>query len=751
MTLQSRSRNTLSLLALGTLLLHLPARAQERGEGAERERERVERIAFEGAEALDERLLRGAIMTRETRCRGFLLQPFCWLLDWHVLVERQYLDRAELPRDELRLRVIYFRRGFREAAVASRVRPHGAGVEVVFEIDEGPPTMLVALEVEQSDQVLSGRDIRRAGLPRVDEPLNLLALDTAIARLSQRLGARGFLDAVVRDTVIFSGDERASVVAVSIQPGSRSTLEGLDIRGNESVDDPTIADALLLRRGRVLRNRDLVAGQRSLYESNLFHEAQVVLPEQPDSAKRLVITVREAPPRSARVGGGFSTLEFGQAEARYTHYNWLGRGRRLDLHTAVGNLLASRLTGWGPLHDALPADAPAQGSPFLKPTWLASAELMQPSFRAAPNRLGIGLFAHRRVVPGIAVDEGFGGNVSLTRQFDHRAPASLSYRFERAAVEAGDLYFCVHYVICEIPTIEAVRGPHNLSPLAVGFFTDRADDPLSPTEGYRTRIEIEHASGITLSDFHYHRISGEATYYHPLGIPARRVITGRARGGWVLPLERNGDPLGLEGIGRGEAEGDALLHPRKRFYAGGARSVRGYWENQLGPRILTADPEALIGENGACAPEEVVAGTCDPAGAPADAFWPRPVGGTTVLEGSVELRFPLWREIRGAVFVDGAVVGERIGALFAEGTGAVTPGFGARLRTPLGPLRIDIGIRPSLSETLPVVTEHVDEHGVRHLVHLQTPRRWSPADADAGPARRLLAHLRLHLSIGEAY
>jgi outer membrane protein assembly factor BamA len=33
--------------------------------------------------------------------------------------------------------------------------------------------------------------------------------------------------------------------------------------------------------------------------------------------------------------------------------------------------------------------------------------------------------------------------------------------------------------------------------------------------------------------------------------------------------------------------GDAVLHPSKRFYAGGSQSVRGFGENQLGPRILT--------------------------------------------------------------------------------------------------------------------------------------------------------------------
>jgi hypothetical protein len=35
-------------------------------------------------------------------------------------------------------------------------------------------------------------------------------------------------------------------------------------------------------------------------------------------------------------------------------------------------------------------------------TWQASVDLLQPSFRAAENTVSAGLFAHRRVVPGIA-------------------------------------------------------------------------------------------------------------------------------------------------------------------------------------------------------------------------------------------------------------------------------------------------------------------------------------------------------------
>ena len=43
-------------------------------------------------------------------------------------------------------------------------------------------------------------------------------------------------------------------------------------------------------------------------------------------------------------------------------------------------------------------------------------------------------------------------------------------------------------------------------------------------------------------------------------------------------------------------------------------------------------------------------------------FTPRPLGGTSIIEGSVEYRFPLpfLSSLGGAVFVDGAAVGERV-------------------------------------------------------------------------------------------
>jgi hypothetical protein len=70
----------------------------------------------------------------------------------------------------------------------------------------------------------------------------------------------------------------------------------------------------------------------------------------------------------------------------------------------------------------------------------------------------------------------------------------------------------------------------------------------------------------------------------------------------------------------------------------------------------------------------------------------------------------------------------------------------------VGPVRVDLGVRPRLVQELPVVTEFVTEEGERELVRLQTLRTYDPLAAeDVGIIGRILGRLTLHLSIGEAF
>jgi outer membrane protein assembly factor BamA len=376
---------------------------------------------------------------------------------------------------------------------------------------------------------------------------------------------------------------------------------------------------------------------------------------------------------------------------------------------------------------------------YYRPTYNLSLNLREPWFGAQANELALSLFAHRRSAPGIYVDRGYGTSATFTREILDRGPASINYRFEINRVEAGDVYFCINFGVCDQPTLGALRERQSLSPLTLTSNINRANDPFSPNHGYRTTLDLEHASALTLSDFRYNRASADGAIYNP--VRKRGTIAGHLRVGYVKALSSTASALGVETNAQ-------LLHPRKRFYAGGSRSVRGFGENQLGPRVLTIPASKLREKDPNCGPTVDIV-TCDPNAPGLDraAFDPRPLGGNFVAEASAEFRFPIWQQLFGAVFVDGGYVSQKSTNGLPSSAKAVTPGFGVRYRSPVGPIRIDLGVNPGRAEKLPVVTE-TTVGGVTRLVTLQKQREFAQAGSGA---RGVLDRLVLHLSIGEAF
>lgn len=726
------------------ILVVLPAQIGAQTAPGVEESPRVQAVRFEGVDALDPDMLRDSIATRQTECRGILLRPFCAITDAGIFVEKHDLDREELELDEIRLRVVYFRRGYRRARVESSIEPGDGGVSVTFSIEEGPLTRIGELAVIQTDSLLSPGQLRRADLPAEGQALDLTRLDSARIRIRGWLWDRGHADAEIHDSVTFPDSLALSAaLRVRVDPGPVTTIGEVVIEGSERVSEQTVRRLLELDPGDLYRRADMTAAQRRLYETELFRQAVIRVPATADSAKTVRITLQEAPPRAVRAGPGFNTVEFAQAEARFTRYDWMGGARRLDLRAAVGNLLAPQLYGRSIFGSAVPEGIGEDvESAFLQPTWFVGANMTQPFFFSSRNSVGIGVSAHRRSIPGIVIDRGFAANASFTRRMADDLPVSLTYQFEKTRIEAGDVYFCVSFGVCDPATIGGLEGSHRLSPARLTARLDRSDDPLAPTRGFTARFEAEHASRLTLSDFHHQRITTEVTRYMPFG---RGVLAGRVRAGWVRALDGT---LELAGGSRN------ILHPRRRLLAGGARSVRGFAENQLGPRVLTVPAEELTRPSddaaAACTAATVADGTCDPNVAPSDAFQPRPLGGNTLLEGSVEYRHPVSETLIGAVFVDaGSVRGQRLNLPPGSRT-AVTPGVGIRYNSPIGPVRLDLGVRPLVAEELPVVTAVPGEDGESRLVQLGTMKRYDPVGG-SGFFGQILSRLQLHLAVGEAF
>jgi outer membrane protein insertion porin family len=549
----------------------------------------VASLEFAGAKAVSKDDLKRVVFTRTSSCRLPFLVPLCKLTPTQLFRDRRRTTPAALGEDITKLRVYYWQRGFRDAQVDTVLVPAKRGMAVAFRIVEGEPTRVGTLDVSQRAPVLTPDELADAVMLKRGAPLDLVALDSTLARLRTAVWNKGYGDVRIDTTVPRPGASHEVPVKIDVDPQWITRVGRVEFDGNHVMSDATLRRGVLLRPGTLYTRDAVLESQRRLFQSPGIARAVVVTPPAGDSIKTVTVAVSELRPRHIETSIGFNTIEFGQAAFELRH-NALGAGRWLRLRAAAGNLLSEQLNGRGIFQRVIPRDANFDVGVFVQPTYQASLTLTQPWIAGARTSAAVTAFAGRRSLVGVAVDEHAGASVGIVRELAPRIPIGLNYRFETTRVEAGAVYFCSAYGICDAPTIAALGRTQRLAPIGVSGWIDRSDDLDSPTRGYTGVIDVEHASSATGSTFAHERASADVSYYKPFGaIPpdygttkAPKVLALHARAGIVRPHAGDRSALGVAG------EGDGVLHPRARFYAGGMQSVRGFAENELGPRVLQA-------------------------------------------------------------------------------------------------------------------------------------------------------------------
>jgi outer membrane protein assembly complex protein YaeT len=198
-------------------------------------------------------------------------------------------------------------------------------------------------------------------------------------------------------------------------------------------------------------------------------------------------------------------------------------------------------------------------------------------------------------------------------------------------------------------TIEAlgpVRERGMMSGPTLGLVWNTSDGPLNPTKGEVAAFTFGQAGKIWGGQYSFYKITAEAKKYLLLGWET--ILAGRLKIGFAESL--------------GPEENLPIF---ERLYAGGEKSVRGYARRKLGPLDANGDP----------------------------------IGGLSLIEGSLELRRPIWGSLGGALFVDFGQVSTRSFDLPVNDL-KFGSGFGLNYQTPVGPLALYVGFpwRPPRGE-----------------------------------------------------
>jgi outer membrane protein assembly factor BamA len=739
-------RGSILILLLGCLVA-APAVAQPVPAGARE----VKSLRFEGVRSFDQELLRSAIVTRSTGCRNPVLHVL-FVCAAGVALDRHYLDPTIMRADELRVRLFYYQRGYRNAQVVADTVPQGGGVRVVFRVEEGEAVRVRRIGMEGAAELPIPGLTRRLPLQE-GQAFSLLDLEATRDTLVDRLRNHGYARAeVLIGTLVPVDSPYVAVVQYDIYAGEPTYLGAIEVVGAELLSEAVVRRMLVISPGDLYRQDALLASQRNLFGLEIIRHAEIRahLAETVGDTVPVTVQVNEGNAHRVRLGAGLNTAECGNTEGRWTSRNFMGGARRFEVRGRLANVMAGQLGGAFPcLHTG--------GGIYDDLTGSLAVDFVQPWFFSPRNTFGTGLYAERRSVPDVFVRSAVGGYVSFSRPISRRTSMTFGFRPELTElVGEGDRFFCVSFIVCDERDIRVLQEPHWLAPLTISLARDFSNSIFAPTRGYIARLEAEHGSRPTGSDFSYVRLSGELSTYREVtdGV----VLATRLRPGFAQAIRAPG------------ADSDLGLHPQKRYFAGGPNSVRGFAQYRLGPKVLTVDAAAVLGasveEGGAgCTVEAINSGACQAQGLPSGRFDVQPIGGTAVLEGNFEVRFPLGGDLlRGAAFID---FGQLWGGEAMRLRDVVwTPGVGLRYFSPVGPIRVDLGYNPLGAELLPVITTEVEVcarqpdggclpagNGVTGPLVLRNRNKLRALDEPVlwNPRGTTLERFQLHLSIGQAF
>ncbi|HVL68521.1 MAG TPA: outer membrane protein assembly factor BamA [Vicinamibacterales bacterium] len=246
-----------------------------------------------------------------------------------------------------------------------------------------------------------------------------------------------------------------------------------------------------------------------------------------------------------------------------------------------------------------------------------------------------------------------GGRLTLTRQFGSsgrtlrgrpRMSASLTYANEHEeyviAPEALEDLTVRDNLISWGLDPRFGTGEGQRSALILDASRNATDNLLDAKRGYVAAVHLEKAGTFLGGSYDYYEVTGEGRFYQT--IADRFVFAVQARAGSI-------DAMGSREVN---------VPFFKRYFLGGATNLRGWGRFDVAP---------LSGAG-------------------------LPIGGTSFMNFSTELRMPIWRDLGGVVFLDGGNVWTNAWE-FKPGDLRYAVGPGLRYNTPVGPIRADVGFQ----------------------------------------------------------
>lgn len=260
--------------------------------------------------------------------------------------------------------------------------------------------------------------------------------------------------------------------------------------------------------------------------------------------------------------------------------------------------------------------------------YLVRLKFIQPLFPGTRSTLAVNPFIVRNSEPGYDTRT-YGVNIPFSYAFTTTITGNMTYYLEnvRQYIEAGDP---------EFTNMESDQFLYNKSGILLSAVYNTSSPAFSPVKGVNLSLGFKINGHLFGGDFSYTRLWGDLRAYQQAG---DAVLAFRLMAGGINTPAQSG-----------------FIPVEDRFYSGGSNSIRGWNRSELGPKRESGTP----------------------------------LGGKSIFESNVEVRYPLFWRLSLAAFFEAGNVWEASRSWQIDQLGYAA-GSGIRIDTPVGPVRFDLG------------------------------------------------------------
>jgi len=611
-------------------------------------------------------------------------------------------SQSLLASDIRGLEDLYRANGFPHISISSSVEENYQGKQqalaVLLDVKEGPQTLVANLKI-MGNQKVSTDTLTGLITTAPNQPYSDFNLASDRDQILNYYFNNGFPNASMEvSTNPVPGKDERMDVTMTIHEGEQFFVNQVLVSGLVHTRPHVVQRKLRVKPGSSLSQEDLLSTQTALYDLGIFNQVDTAVqnPDGTDPTKNVLVDLHEAKRYTFNYGFGFE-VQTGQPSTganvpqgetgasprvsfEVTRLNFRGLNHTVVFKGHLGRLQQRALVSYN------------------APSLWNNNNLLLTITGFYDNTLDVTTFTSKRLE----------GSIQLTQVLGPRdAPPgtrhanTFIYAFTYRRVQASNL-------VINPSLIPLLSQPTRVGFPSFTYIHDKRDNPIDSTRGNYTTLDLAVASSYFGSEADFSRtLLQNSTYY---------VLTKRRPAGHQFVLARStrvgvqvpfGKTLALEPIDALNPPAEATLIPLpERFLSGGGNSHRGFGLNQAGPRDLNTG---------------------------------FPVGGSALFLNQIELRMPP---------IDLPITGDNLSFAIFHDMGNVFPkasdmvdhffrwrqkdpalcqnqatytqcdlnyishaiGVGVHYKTPIGPVRFDVGynLNPPVFPSFQTITNDIN-------------------------------------------